>query len=153
MRTEPLNDNDVRPKELTKCLFLYLLINAGFLNILWWFMFVLGTHITSKEASFFNDVLAPNLSNLFTLFVMTGFLLLLISLMILKSGNLLGKKIAASAAVVCIFSPLFTAIYYLLLFMNGKANGPNLTVIPISFGISYFNYFRGKIVFANSGDA
>jgi len=144
---EKNNSNEVDMKELMKNLLFYLFINAGVINGVWWLMFMLGTHITSKKADYFNDVIAPNLSNLFAVFVVVGLLLLIIGLVMLKSGSMLGKKISAFAVWIGIVSPLFTAIYYFLLFLYGKADIFNLTVIPISFGISYFNYARGRLVF------
>ena len=144
---EPINSNEVKSKELMSKLVLYLFINAGVINVTWWFMFMLGTHITSKKADYFNDVIAPNISNLFTVFVVAGLLLLLIGVVILKIGSMLGKTISALAVGICIASPLFMAVYYFLLFLYGKADIPNLIVIPISLGISYFNYCRGRFIF------
>ena len=134
----------IEQKILNKEIILYFLLNAGLVNVFWWFAFMFGTHITSHQANFFNNVLAPIIYNLYTLCIVSAVPLFLIGYIMVKFNNVVGKKMLFYAVWLTIISPLFESGYYLLLFLYKMADIPNLIVIPMSMGIAYFNFVRGR---------
>ncbi|HCD38875.1 MAG TPA: hypothetical protein DEQ77_09225 [Candidatus Omnitrophica bacterium] len=131
-------------KDKPKILF-YLLLNAVVVNIFWWFLFILGTHLTAKKSDYFNDTIAPIFDNVYSVCVLVGVTLIILALVVHRLNSSLCRTMALLGMWVSIITPSLPAIYYIILFCHGKANIPNLIVVPMAIGVSCFNLIMGKI--------
>ena len=118
---------------------LYVILNAGFLNILTLLSFVFAISITGKKASIFNNVVGSILSDTYALVTLSTFIILVIGLfgVSLRKGRFMKKVLWTSA-----FSPILLSSYYLLLIVF---TGQKLFVAIFSgIFISLINYLVAK---------
>ncbi|GEM_PF-4089117 len=123
----------------------YLFLNAGIVNVIWWFFFMFGTHVTAKKSDYFNDIIAPIFDNVYSICVLACVVIITLGIVLCKLNHSLGKSIIFLGMWTTILTPSLQSIYYILLFAHGKADIPNLVVIPMAIGVSFFNFMMGKI--------
>ena len=139
-----------------KELLIFTLLNAGIINVTWWFLFVYitrGVEGIKKEG--FKDYFGYFIVDLYAFSIFVALLLLFLILVILKSNARLGRAFFSFASWLCIISPFFGLIYwmnfsYWMMVLYNSFYLDNVQIIVgflLALGISYFHLHRSKRVF------
>ena len=139
-----------------KELLIFTLLNAGIINVTWWFLFVYirrGIEGLHKEG--FKDYFGYFIVDLYTFSIFVALLALFLILVIFKLNTHLGRTFFNFVSGLCIISPFFGFIYwmnfsYWMMILYNRFYLDNVQIIVgflLALGISYFHLFGSKRVF------